>query len=203
MQLQDVSKTTYRKNLNVIIAGFIITLLCLSLAFGRLLIAGFSDLGYSADAGQNTELTNSVNDNDAQNVQPINQDLSQEPPSNFKYNFLGVFLALLACAAILHSLKTTKYFHEVYYVWQLKQIQNLIYRKLKTIKKASDADDETAILILKFYYQSLQQVYQLDDNTLTMSTIHKELNQIDELIAQKNLQVTTVRFDKSLLASYS
>lgn len=126
---------------------------------------------------------------------------AEEGVSNFRYNFLGVVLALLACAAILHSVKNSNFFKEIYYVWQVKQIQNLIYRKLKKIKAAGN-DDTNALIILMFYYQSLQQVYQLDDNTLTMSTVNKNLNELLETIANKNLNVSAEQFDKKLLDSY-
>lgn len=169
MQLINIDKTRYRKHLNIVITGFIITLLVLALVFGQLLIASFS----------------------------------QEGVSNFRYNLLGVILSLLACAAILHQLKNTPFFTEIYYVWQIKQIQNLIYRKLKKIKAAVKNDDYDALVILIFYYQSLQQVYQLDDNTLTITKVNDELSKLQETIANKNLTINAEQFDKKLLSSYS
>ena len=35
---------------------------------------------------------------------------AEEGVSNFRYNFLGVVLALFACAAILHSVKNSDFF---------------------------------------------------------------------------------------------
>lgn len=169
MQLMKIDKNRYRKHLNIIIAGFIATLLILALSFGQLLIMGFAEEGVS----------------------------------NFRYNLLGVVLALFACAAILHTLKNSDFFKEIYYVWQIKQIQNLIYRKLKKIKVAAKDDNIDALIILVFYYRSLQQVYQLDDNTLTITTVNKELNDLQETIANKNLTIDAEQFDKKLLNSYS
>jgi len=169
MQLVKIDKALYRKNLNIIIGGFIATLLVLSLVFGQLLIMSFA----------------------------------QEGVSNFKLNLLGVVLALLACAAILHSLKTSLFFKEVYYVWQLKQCQNSIFRKLVKIKAAAKSDDNNALIILMFYYQSLKLVYLLDDNTLTMSKVEQELNALQERVSDNKLILTAEQFDKSLLSSYS
>jgi len=169
MQLINIDKVRYRKHLNIIIAGFIATLLVLALSFGQLLIISF------AEAGVN----------------------------NFRYNLLGVILAIFACAAILHTLKNSDFFKEIYYVWQVKQIQNLIYRKLKKIKAAADSDDINALIILSFYYQSLKQVYELDDNTLTITTVNKDLSDLNETITNKNLSVSAEQFDQKLLASYS
>lgn len=169
MQLINVDKTRYRKHLNIIIVGFIITLLVLALIFGQLLIAMFA----------------------------------LEGVNNFRYNLLGVILSLLACAAVLHVLKNSNFFTEIYYVWQVKQIQNLVYRKLKKIKSAANNDDINALIILSFYYQSLQQVYQLDDNTLTITKVNKDLSDLQETIANKNLTISAEQFDKKLLSSYS
>ncbi len=168
MQLINVDKALYRKNLNIVIASFIVTLLVLALAFGQLLIINFAEQGVN----------------------------------NFRYNLLGVVLSLLACAAILHSSKRSQFFKEIYYVWQLKQLQNSIYRKLAKIKLAAKNNEEKALLILMFYYQSLKLVYLLDDNTLTMSKVEKEIADLQETIADNNLALTAEQFDKSLLTTY-
>ena len=168
MQLININKARYRKHLNIVIAGFIVTLLILALVFGQLLIASFG----------------------------------QENISNFRYNLLGVVLALLACAAILHSLKNSVFFKEIFYVWQLKQVQNLIYRKLKKIKVGVNNNESNAMIILLFYYQSLQQVYQLDDNTLTIANVDKQLNDLQETITNKCLKINAEQFNKKLLDFY-
>jgi hypothetical protein len=169
MQLMNIDKALYRKHLNIVIVGFISTLLVLALMFGQLLIMGFGEEGVN----------------------------------NFRYYLLGVVLSLLACMAILHTLKTSAFFKEIYYVWQIKQIQNLIYRKLKKIKAAAKDAEQEALIILTFYYQSQQQVYQLDDNTLTIEKVNKDLEGIQEIIANKNFTINAEQFDKKLLASYA
>lgn len=169
MQLIEINKTLYRKNLNIVICGFIATLLVLSLILGQLLIFSFGTEGVS----------------------------------NFKYNLFGVTLALLVCATILHRAKRTFFFTEIYYVWQLKQIQNSIYRKLVKVKAAAKNNDENALIILLFYYQSLKLVYLLDDNTLTLSKVEGELSKVQETIANINLTITAAQFDKKLLTSIS
>lgn len=169
MQLMNIDKALYRKHLNIVIVGFISTLLVLALIFGQLLIMGFG----------------------------------QAEVSNFRYNLLGVVLSLLACMAILHTIKTSEFFKEIYYVWQIKQIQNLIYRKLKKIKAAAKGAEQEALIILTFYYQSQQQVYQLDDNTLTIEKVNKDLADIQEIIANKDMTINADQFDKKLLTSYA
>jgi len=169
MQLMNIDKARYRKHLNIVIVGFIVTLLVLALVFGQLLIMSFA----------------------------------QEGANNFRYNLLGVVLSLLACMAVLHTVKISDFFKEIYYVWQVKQIQNLIYRKLKKIKAAAKDAEKDALIILTFYYQSQQQVYQLDDNTLTIEKVNKDLADIQEIIANKDFTISAEQFDKKLLTSYA
>ena len=165
MQLMNIDKAIYRKHLNIVIVGFISTLLILALIFGQLMIMSFAEEGVN----------------------------------NFKYNLLGVILSLLACMAILHSIKTSAFFKEIYYVWQVKQIQN----KLKKIKLAAKDLDQDALMILTFYYQSQQQVYELDDNTLTITTVNKDLNDLQEKIAEYNLTIDIEQFDKKMISAYA
>lgn len=189
MQLIEINKARYRKHLNIVIVGFIVSLLVLSLCFGAVLISLFSTVGEVMEVEQ---------------VLSAATDLVQgEEETNFRYNLLGVILALLANAAILHSIKGSEYFKEVYYVWQIKQIQNLIFRKLKKIKPAAKEGQKEALIILSFYYQSQKQVYSLDDNTITLTTVENEIAKVEQLIEDNGLDISNTQFDKSLLATYA
>jgi hypothetical protein len=168
MQLMKIDKARYRKHLNIVIVGFIATLLILALTFGQLLIMGFGEEG----------------------------------ANNFRFNLLGVVLSLLACMAALHTLKVSEFFKEIHYVWQIKQIQNLIYRKLTKVKKSADNLEQNSLIILSFYYQSQQQVYQLDDNTLTLSKVNKEIADLEAIITENNLTISADQFDKKLITSF-
>jgi hypothetical protein len=181
MKIIEIDKTIYRQRLNRVIIGFILTLTVLSIVFGSALIAIFSEqLNEVAIAAGSTETT-----------------------SNFKYNFLGVVFALLSCAAILQYLKTTSFFYEIYYVWQLKQIHNLIYRKLKRIKTAAfDNADKNAIVVLHFYYTSLKQVYVLDDNTLTISSLKQDHQKLNDFVENTNMSIDLEQFDKKMISNF-
>ncbi|MDG1753049.1 MAG: DUF3087 family protein [Thalassotalea sp.] len=181
MKIIEIDKSTYRQRLNRVIIGFIITLTVLSIAFGSALIAIFSE--------QINEVIIAAGDN--------------KPASNFKYNFLGVVFALLSCAAVLQYLKTTPFFYEIYYVWQLKQIHNLIYRKLKRIKTAAfDNVDKNAMIVLHYYYTSLYQVYVLDDNTLTISSLKQEHQKLNEFVLSKDMSIEIEQFDKKMITTF-
>jgi len=174
MKLIDINKARYRKHLNSIIIGFIVVFLFLSLAFGQGLIAVFTD-----------------------NVANTEQN------SNFRYNLAGVILALLACAAILSQLRDHQFFREVSYVWRLKQVLNLIYRKLSVIKAKAEQNEISALIVLNYYYQASQQLYLLDDNTITMSSLNKELDNVNAKISSLGLNISTDDFEKSMLKSYN
>jgi hypothetical protein len=187
MKLKEIDKKTYRSKLNQVIVGFIITLAILAIAFGAVLIALFADP---------LALDNIT-------IESIKTAAEQgEQSSNFKYNFLGVIFALLACAGILQQLKNKPFFNEIYYIWQLKQIQNTIYRRLKKIKQASIAGEKNALIILKFYYASLKQLYILDDNTITMTSLNADIAKLETLIAKQGKEITTDQFTQALLSSY-
>lgn len=180
MKLIEIDKQLYRTRLNTVIIGFIVTLAALSLLFGTVLIHLF-----------------------VENALLASEIASPEKTSNFKYNFAGVLLALLACAAILHGLKRSAYFEEIYYVWKLKQLHNLIYRKLKKIKTAAlKHHDENALFILNFYYTGLKQVYTLDDNTLTLETLAKDHKVVKDILIEKNISLSSEPFSHDLLAQY-
>ena len=197
MQLIEIDKARYRKHLNIIIVSFIVSLLVLSLTFGTLLINLFSTV---IDTPVASDI---VSQEVIQAVTPATEVVPDEEPTNFRYNLLGVILALLANAAVLHSVKRSDFFKEVYYVWQIKQIQNLVYRKLKKIKAAVEQGDEKALIVLSYYFKSLKQIYELDDNTITISSVEKEQQKIESLIKDKGLTLNSDQFDKSLLANYA
>ena len=187
MTLKDIDKKTYRRKLNQVIVGFIITLAVLAVTFGAILIALFTDplaIDNISLASINTAIESGGED------------------SNFTYNFIGVILALLACAGILQQLKNKPFFNEIYYIWQLKQIQNTIYRRLKKIKKASLDADENALIVLKYYYASLKQLYILDDNTITMSTLESDMAKLEILINETGKEIHVDQFTQAMLLSY-
>ena len=192
MKLREVEKTEYRKHLNIIIVGFIASLLVLALAYGQGLIMLFAD---SVNLTPEPVVTAAAEV--AGEVAVV-----AEPENNFKYNFLGVLMALLTCVFALHRLRASAFFSEVYYVWQVKQLQNSIYRKLKKIKAAAGNDDINALIILNFYYASLKQIYLLDDNTLTMSKLNSDISELNTRIEEKNLTLSTDQFDALMLADY-
>ncbi|EJE8549623.1 DUF3087 domain-containing protein [Vibrio vulnificus] len=149
--MRQINKEEYRKKGNIVIVAFLLAFACSAIAFSTLLIALFG----------NTEI------------------VEGESTGNFVWNLLGVLIAFVSALSIMNQIKTQRYFDELLYVWKLKQSHLKIYRKLNILKNAAHNEhNEKAITILKFYYQTQQQVFELDNNTLTIKSVLNELERI-------------------------
>ena len=115
---------------------------------------------------------------------------------------MGVAIGLAISAFILSRCRQHPYFKEIYYVWQLKQLQNAIYRKVTKIKPKAMEGDVTALQIMDFYYRSLAQVYQLDNNTLTMNELESNHQIIKDKAEQYRMTLTQTSFDKAVLSQF-
>ena len=122
--------------------------------------------------------------------------------SNFKFNLFGVVLALFAMMAILHSLRSKPYFAEVSLVFKVKQELNKIYRKLAKIKVAAKQGDVNALIVLDYYYQSYKVIYQLDDNTLTMSSVDRDHQQVLAWATEFNLELSSTDYSADLVNEF-
>ncbi|EHK8983069.1 DUF3087 domain-containing protein [Vibrio vulnificus] len=149
--MRQINKEEYRKKGNIVIMAFLLAFACFAIAFSTLLIALFG----------NTEI------------------VEGESTGNFVWNLLGVLIAFVSTLSIMNQIKTHRYLDELLYVWKLKQTHLKIYRKLNILKNAAHNEhNEKAITILKFYYQTQQQVFELDNNTLTIKSVLNELERI-------------------------
>ena len=171
MQLKEIDKLTYRKHANIVIGSFIAGLVVFSLAISYTLIAF-----YGQTAVEGTEST-----------------------GNFRFNLAGVIAAVLICSAVLYQIRNKPFLTEVYYVWRLKQLTNQIYRKLKRVKAEAENNEPEALACLKFYYAALRQVYLLDDNTLTLSSLDKDIEQLDLKLSLLELELTDRDFSPNWL----
>ncbi|QDE32705.1 MULTISPECIES: DUF3087 domain-containing protein [Shewanella] len=174
MKLVKIDKTRYRSNNNQMQIGLVAILIILSLVFGQLMIYFLG-------------------------VKPI---AGAESTGNFHLNFGGVILAVMVCSLLVRNFRHKPKFYEVYYVWQLKQLQNKIYRKLKAIQQAAKNNDRDALVILSFYYQSLALVYDLDNNTLTMSNVNNELDKLQQRIDAAGFTIDVDEFSPEMLQAF-
>lgn len=121
---------------------------------------------------------------------------------NFWFNFSGVGIAFVLILSIINLFKAHPFFTEVLYVWNLKQQINYIFRKLKKVKHAAyEQDNVEAMTILLFYYEACYQLYNLDDNTITLSSLVKEKNALESFIDERNLTIVVSHYQQSLITN--
>ena len=174
MKLVKIDKKQYRSINNQMQIGLVVMLIILSLLFGQMMIYFFG-------------------------VEPV---AGAKSTGNFHFNFAGVILALMVCSLLVRNLRHKPKFYEVYYVWQLKQLQNKIYRKLKAVQLAAKDNNRDALIILSFYYQSLELVYELDNNTLTMSNVNNELEKLQQRIDAAGFTIDVDEFTPEMLQAF-
>ncbi|CDT81061.1 DUF3087 family protein [Vibrio coralliirubri] len=174
MKLQKINKEEYRKKMNLLLVSLVGSLALFAIVFGTILIELF---------GSATSITG-------------------ESTGNFHLNVLGVILSVALNAFIASRVKGHEYFKEALYVWNLKQIHNQIYRKLKRIQPKAEQGDRDALTILYFYYTTQKQVYDLDNNTLTIKTVQQSLDNIVELSDKWSIELDIEEFSKDLVAKF-
>ncbi|MDG1733299.1 MAG: DUF3087 family protein [Thalassotalea sp.] len=121
---------------------------------------------------------------------------------NFWFNLSGVAVAFLIVLTLVNRFKNHLFMTEVLYVWEMKKQINYIHRKLAKVKKlAFDEKNVDAIIILTFYYQACGQLYHLDDNTITVSSLNAEKQKLEDLIAKYNLTINIDLYEQALIKS--
>ncbi|MEZ8379910.1 DUF3087 family protein [Vibrio splendidus] len=174
MKLQKINKEEYRKKMNLLLVSLVGSLALFAIVFGSILIELFGSVG----------------------------SVTGEATGNFHLNVLGVILSVALNAFIVSRVKGHDYFKEALYVWNLKQIHNQIYRKLKRIQPKAEQGDREALTILYFYYTTQKQVYDLDNNTLTIKTVQQSLDNIVELSEKWSIELDIEAFSKDLVAKF-
>ncbi|HEY7774710.1 MAG TPA: DUF3087 family protein [Marinagarivorans sp.] len=101
-----------------------------------------------------------------------------EQGTHFHWNLLGVVVTALTLLALLIKYKRHPFMTEVTYVWELKQAMNLVIRKMRKLKQASEAGDERAMQALQFYFDAARQLAHLDDNVITLEHLAEEQRQL-------------------------
>ncbi|MCW8942233.1 MAG: DUF3087 domain-containing protein, partial [Gammaproteobacteria bacterium] len=88
---------------------------------------------------------------------------------------------------------------EVVYVWDLKQQLNRIHRKQKKIEARIKENDHDAMIIMNYMYRGSKQLYQLDDNTITMGTLNSKINVLDSKMKDTGISTLTDAYDPAML----
>ena len=91
---------------------------------------------------------------------------------------------------------------EVVYVWDLKQQLNRINRKLRKIEAAVENNDNNAMVIMNFLYRGSKQLYELDDNTITMDSLINKINLLEPRMKNSGVSLSTSDYNPAMLAQF-
>ncbi|KJY97096.1 DUF3087 domain-containing protein [Pseudoalteromonas ruthenica] len=122
--------------------------------------------------------------------------------SHFHWNLLGVIITCAAIALVLKRVQHHPYLREVLYVWHLKQALNQITRRLRKIKAAAEQGNVEAMHALQFNYSGSRQLWQLDDNTITMDELALEQAKLDTLAERYQVEPSAERYHSSTLKQF-
>jgi tRNA/tmRNA/rRNA uracil-C5-methylase (TrmA/RlmC/RlmD family) len=84
----------------------------------------------------------------------------------------------------------------------LKQTLNKIYRQQAKITPRMQNGEAKALLVMNFYYQGSKQLYQLDNNTITMEELNQKIQDLDALLEKHQVSVSLEEFNVQLLSDF-
>ncbi|OBT07929.1 hypothetical protein A9264_05525 [Vibrio sp. UCD-FRSSP16_10] len=125
-----------------------------------------------------------------------------ETGSHFYWNLLGVIVSAILLVLALNKLRSHPKMTEVVYVWELKHALNLIHRKNRKLLSQAQIGDVNAMLALQFSYTGSKQLWELDDNTITMSSLNKAQAQLDDWVTAFGLSLDIKQYHSGLLKAF-
>jgi len=128
--------------------------------------------------------------------------LGAQLDSNFSLNLTGVVISGFSITWALNHFKNHPWMTEIFYVWQLKKQLNLISRKITKLEQQLELNNPTAMLVLNYYYQGSMQLWQLDDNTITLDSLNRKIAILSQRLADNNISVSSDDYDSSLLNQF-
>jgi hypothetical protein len=122
--------------------------------------------------------------------------------SYFYHNLAGVVVGVAIITFALNKFRQHPFMVEVMYVWDLKQQLNKIHRKQRKIEAAIENNDKDAMIIMNFMLQGSKQLYELDDNTITMDDLLIKKQVHDERMEAAGLSSSTDEYDPAMLERF-
>ena len=124
---------------------------------------------------------------------------SNPEASYFFHNTAGVVIAVTMVFFVLTKFRQHPYMFEVVYVWDLKQQLNRIQRKQRKIEAAIENNDKDAMIIMNFMLYGSKQLYELDDNTITMEDLLRKIQVHDKRMEAAELSSLTDLYNPTML----
>jgi hypothetical protein len=117
-------------------------------------------------------------------------------------NLAGVVVAGLLALCAVYCFRDHPFMDEVVYVWNLKKQLNRIYRKQHKIEPLIEDDNIDAMIVMNYMYQGSKQLYELDDNTITMDDLAIKSRHLNTKLEERGLTLTTDDYHSGLLAQF-
>jgi hypothetical protein len=130
------------------------------------------------------------------------QLLGNPGESHFFHNLAGLITAAGVVIYVLNKLRSHPFMFEVVYVWDLKQQLNRIHRKQRKIEAAVESNDHDAMIILNFQYHGSKQLYELDDNTITLQDLLGKIGLLDKRMEAAGLSLSTGTYEPAMLDKF-
>jgi len=127
---------------------------------------------------------------------------SEPEASHFYHIMAAVAVSAVIVIYITSRFRQHPYLTEVVYVWDLKQQLNRIYRKQHKIKPDVENDDKNAMIIMNFMYRGSKQLYELDDNTITIEDLELLITSLEQRMKLAGLSLSTDLFEPGMLDKY-
>jgi len=125
--------------------------------------------------------------------------IGKQEASNFTLNLVGVGIAVMIVGAVLYRIRSLPFMSEVVYVWNLKQELNAIYRQSAKLKPAVELNNYNALIVTYYNLKGSIQLYELDDNDLTLTSLKKDLLEFETKIQSLGIAVSTKDYNRGLL----
>ena len=127
---------------------------------------------------------------------------SSPDESHFILNFAGVVIAALVVSYTLYHFRGHAFMDEVVYVWNLKQQLNRIYRKQHKIEPLIEDNNLNAMVIMNYMHQGSKQLFELDDNTITLNDLAIKISQLNSKLEENDLRINTDDYTPDMLDQF-
>jgi len=124
---------------------------------------------------------------------------SEPDASHFYHIIAAVASAAVIVVYVVNKYRNHPYMAEVVYVWDLKQQLNKIQRKQRKLKPAVENGDKDAMVIMNFMYRGSKQLYELDDNTITIEDLVVLMSDLDQRMKKAGLSLSTDSYKPEML----
>ena len=122
--------------------------------------------------------------------------------THFSFNLAGVVLAVIVVTYLVFRFRQHPFMDEVVYVWNLKKQLNAIYRKQRNIEPLIEDNNVDAMIIMSYQYQGSKQLYELDDNTITLDELSIKALHLQNKIEENGLEITADDYTPALLERF-